>query len=223
MLLGAGVALAFAGACRELPSAVPLANAGGVIEDTGTDRDRRPFGEFDAATAQKEVKPSLPSPVRTAPAAAVEAPLDAGAPDAAVAVADAGTAAVSWNGDYFGSDKLVRHFDGEADDVELDDKAHTRVEQSGAALVVSIINSASSDVICALHATAQGATAALDPGQACFGDEGSTATVTEGHLSLTGDQLVLDFSGKVVENDEDDDDGDNLEFRLEYHFDGRRR
>jgi hypothetical protein len=210
-------------ACHELPSGVPLANAGGVLDDTGTERDRRPQAMFDSAAVQKEAKPSMASPVHGPPPVVAERPLDAGAPDAAVAAGDAGTTAVVWAGDYLGSDRLVRHFDGESDDVELDDKAHTRVEQSGSGtLVISIINSASSDVICTLRATAQGTTAALEPGQSCFGDEGSTATVTDGHLTLTADRLVLDLDGKVVENDEDDD-GDTLEFRLEYHFDGRRR
>ena len=222
--VGSSVVLLFIAACHELPSGVPLASVGGVLEDTGTDRDRRPLVEFDAAPAQKDSKPSVPLPLHGLPPTVVETPLDAGAPDAAVAASDAGTVVVGWAGDYFGSDRLVRHFDGEADDVELDDKAHTRIELSGtSALVISIVNSASNDVICSLRGTAQGATAVLEPGQSCFGDENSTATVTNGHLSLTADRLVLDFEGKVVENDEDDEDGDTLEFRLEYHFDGRRR
>ena len=223
MAVGSSAALWFLAACHELPSGVPLANAGGVLEDTGTERDRRPLPRLEAATPPRESKPSLPSPAHGPPPAALEATLDAGAPDGGIAATDAGSSAASWAGDYLGSDRLVRHFDGEADDVELDDKAHTRVEQSGTTnLVISIVNSASNDVICSLHASAQGASASLDPGQSCFGDENSTATVTDGHLSLGADRLVLDFNGKVVENDEDDEDGDTLEFRLEYHFDGRR-
>ncbi len=174
--------------------------------------------------AAPTAKPSSPPPAHSAPTTVAEAPVDAGAPDASALPQDGGAAAVAWAGDYYGSDRLVRHFDGEPDDVELDDKAHTRVEQTGPnVLVVSIINSASEEVICALHATAQGASASLDAGQSCFGDDGSTATVTDGHVSLTGDRLVLDFNGKVVENDGDDDDGDSLEFRQDYHFDGKRR
>ena len=222
--VAASLALSFIVACHELPSGVPLANAGGVIDDTGTERDRRPLARADTAAPQKESKPSQPSPARGAPPVALETPLDAGVPDGGVATGDAGSNTPSWAGDYFGSDRLVRHFDGESDDVELDDKAHTRVEQSGTSnLVIAIVNSASNDVICSLHASAQGASASLDPGQSCFGDEGSTATVTDGHVSLSADRLVLDFNGKVVENDEDGDDGETLEFRLEYHFDGRRR
>jgi hypothetical protein len=48
------------------------------------------------------------------------------------------------------------------------------------------------------------------------------ATVSDGRASLNGDRLVLDFKGKVVEKEPEDDD-DPLEFRLDYHFDGRRR
>ncbi len=221
--VGSSAALLFLAACHELPSGIPLANAGGVMEDTGTERDRRPLAHVDAPALQKEPKPSLPSPAHGPPPVAVEAPLDAGVPDGGVGASDAGSGTVTWAGDYFGSDRLVRHFDGEADDVELDDKAHTRIEQSGtSSLVISIVNSASNDVICSVRASAQGSSASLEPGQSCFGDEGSTATVTDGRVSLSADRLVLDFNGKVVENDEDDD-GDTLEFHLEYHFDGRRR
>lgn len=221
--LCAGVAL-FA-ACRALPSRVPLSNTGGVLEDTGTDRDRQPQDELGAATAVAVAKPAAPPAAHAAPAAA-ETPVDAGAPASPPATGDAGTAAVAWAGEYFGSDRLVRHFEGDPDDVELDDKAHTRVEQTGAnALVVSIVNSASGDVICALHATAQGATASLDTGQTCFGDENSTVTLTDGHVSLTGDRLVLDFNATVEASTGDDDgtDDDTVEFHLDYHFDGRKR
>lgn len=216
--------LAFLGACGALPSGVPLSNTGGVLEDTGTDRDRQPQAALALGGNSVESKPAAaPSPrVASAP---VEAPVDAGAPLAPVAAADGGVAVAAWAGDYFGSDRLTRHFEGEPDDVELDDKAHTRVEAPAPnTLVISIVNSASGELICALHATAQGASAALDAGQACFGDEGSTATVTDGRVTLVGDRLVLDFSGTVVANTGDDDtDDDAVEFHLDYHFDGHRR
>ncbi len=219
----AGFALVVA--CRTLPSSVPLSNSGGVLEDTGTDRDRQPPSALAAGTAVTEPKPAAPPPPRAASAPA-EAPVDAGAPAPSATAGDAGTAAVAWAGEYYGSDRLTRHFEGEPDDVELDDKAHTRVEQTAPnALVVSVVNSASGEVICALHATPLGATATLDAGQSCFGDEGSTATVTEGRVTLTGDRLVLDFKGTVEASTGDDDgtDDDTIEFHLDYHFDGRRR
>jgi len=216
-LLGLGVA------CRALPSAVPLSNTGGVLADTGTDRDRRPREAAETTVALGESKPARVISGRALGPSPAESPPDAGAPDASVTSGDAGTTA-GWSGEYYGSDKLVRHFDGEADDVELDDKAHTRVEEpSPGALVISIVNSATSDVICSLRATAHGTEASVEPGQSCFGDDGSTATVTDGRASINGDRLVLDFGGKVVENDDDDDDGTPGEFRLDYHFDGRRR
>ena len=49
----------------------------------------------------------------------------------------------------------------------------------------------------------------------------ATASLSHGRASLSGDKLVLDFTGKVEA--EADEDGDTIEFGLEYHFDGRRR
>jgi hypothetical protein len=220
-----GLGLALLLACQALPSGVPLANSGGVLDDTGTDRDRRPRVLSETVEVGSNDARSAPTGSPHAAAPASGDPLrDAGAPDGAVAEGDAGGLAIPWSGEYFGSDKLVRHFDGESDDVELDDKAHTRVEErNGGALVISIVNSATGDIICALHATAHGAQASLDAGQSCFGDDGSTATVTSGQASVSGDRLVLDFEGKVVENEDEDEDDDPVEFRLDYHFDGRRR
>jgi len=217
-------ALALVVACRALPSAVPLSNTGGVLEDTGTDRDRRSETALTAGPLSTEPKASLPAP-RTA-ALPQEAPADAGVAPPPVAAADGGAPVVTWAGEYYGSDRLARHFEGEPDDVELDDKAHTRVETTSSnALVITIVNSASGEVICALNATVQGGTATLDAGQSCFGDEGSTATVTDGRATLTADRLVLDFDGTVVASTGDDDgtDDDTIEFHLDYHFDGRRR
>jgi hypothetical protein len=217
--------LVLVGACRALPSAVPLSNTGGVLEDTGTDRDRQPQAPLALGAGSLDSKPAPPPPSRAAPAP-VEALPDAGAPAPPVAAGDGGVVAAAWAGDYFGNDRLTRHFEGEPDDVELDDKAHTRVEMPGPnTLLISIVNSASGDVICALRATAQGATATLDPSQECFGDENSTAAVADGRVTLAGDRLVLDFNGTVVAStgDDDDTDDDTIEFHLEYHFDGRRR
>jgi hypothetical protein len=216
-----GVALAVA-ACAELPSGVPLANSGGVLEDTGTDRDRHSLAASvsqsvavtpERASATAASKPAVSS---TSEAAAA----DAGAP--VLPDGDAAPASTHWAGDYYGSDKLVRHFEGDPDDVELDDKAHTRVEENkSGALVISIVNSATGDTICALRATAHGSDASFDPGQSCFGDDGATSRLSEGHASLSAERLSLDFKGDVSE--EADDDGDSLEFHLEYSFEGNRR
>ena len=209
-------------ACQGLPSSVPLSNTGGVLEDDGTTRDRRPRSEVAAATVTAPLPTSTPSASAHAPSPRAESLPDAGAPVATASAVDGGVTASAWPGEYYGSDKLVRHFEGDNDDVELDDKAHTRVEEpSPGALVISIVNSASGDTICALKATAHGNEAAIAPGQSCFSEEGASASVNSGHASVTGERLVLDFAGKIVT--EPDEDGDSIEFGLEYHFDGKRR
>jgi hypothetical protein len=209
--------------CQGLPSSVPLSNTGGVLEDDGTARDRRAHAGVAAAPVAALLPTSAAtSPAHLPPARGPESTPDAGAPAGSTGVADGGIAASPWAGEYYGSDKLVRHFEGDNDDVELDDKAHTRVEEpSPGAVVISIVNSATADTICTLKATAHGTEASVDPGQSCFSEEGASATVTSGHASVAGERLALDFSGKIVT--EPDEDGDTIEFELEYHFDGKRR
>ncbi len=183
--------------CQALPSGVPLANTGGVLEDNGTARDRRaqaaPLPSTDAVVSVAPVGTPRPGP-----SAVAQALPDAGAPPP-TSSEDAGVTVAGWAGDYYGNDKLVRHFEDEPDDVELDDKAHTRVEQrSSDSLVISIVNSASGETICALHATLHGTSASLDSGQSCFGEEGANASVTDGRITRDAERLSLDFSGKVV-------------------------
>jgi hypothetical protein len=217
-----GFVLALFCACQSLPSGVPLANTGGVLDDEGTAQDRKAPSALASATETALPKPGGASLPRSSPAASVEAAPDAGAPPATPSAGEAGTVASPWPGEYFGSDKLARRFEGGSDDVELDDKAHTRVEERApGALLISIVNSASGETICALRATAHGNDASVDSGQSCFSEEGATATLTDGHAALAGQRLTLDFSGKVVT--EPDEDGDSVEFGLDYHFDGTRR
>ncbi len=214
-----GLVVAFAG-CAGLPSSVPLADSGGVLDDTGTDRDRHSSPGLSDPLALASERASLPAPPKPAATAPVEVAADAGAP--ASVSADGAPVTAHWAGEYYGSDKLVRHFEGDPDDIELDDKAHTRIEEDKpGALVLSIVNSATGETICALRATAHGNEASFDPGQACFGDEGANARLSDGHATLNADRLTLDFKGDVSE--EADDDGDTLEFHLEYSFDGSRR
>lgn len=215
-------AVSLLAACQALPSPVPLANTGGVLDDDGTARDRRAGSESPSLSLGTAMPSAAPSLVRGAPTQAPEPLPSAGASASPANAADAGTSAVVWAGEYYGSDKLVRHFEGDADDVELDDKAHTRVEEpSPGSLLISIVNSATGDTICALKASAHGGEATVSDGQSCFSEQGATASLASGRATLSGDRLVLDFSGKVVT--EPDDDGDTIEFELEYHFDGRRR
>jgi hypothetical protein len=217
-----GVVLALA-ACQALPSSVPLANTGGVLTDDGTTRDRRASAKLPETpnVVLPSAGPNVTARSSAAPSSKEPAP-DAGSSTPPASTADAGTLAVVWAGEYYGSDKLVRHFEGDSDDVELDDKAHTRVEEpSPGTLLISIVNSATGETICALKATAKGGEATVNDGQSCFSEEGATASLSSGRASITGDRLVLDFAGKVEA--EADEDGDTIEFGLEYHFDGRRR
>jgi hypothetical protein len=214
-------ALLLLAACQALPSGVPLANTGGVLDDDGTARDRQARAPAPAADA---VLPSAGPSValRSGSSTGTEAPPAPSGSAMPASAADAGASTAVWAGDYYGSDKLVRHFEGDADDVELDDKAHTRVEEpSTSALLISIVNSATGDTICALKATVHGTEASVNEGQSCFGEQGATTSLVGGRAAIQAERLTLDFSGKVVS--EADEDGDTIEFELEYHFDGKRR
>lgn len=109
--------------------------------------------------------------------------------------------------------------------VEVDERAHTRVEAAGpAAIVISIVNSATGDVICPLHATTAGNRATIRARETCFGSPEQAAIVTDGRATLEGDRLVLDFRGHLDsrgEDEEEDDEGGPEEGT--YHFEGRRR
>jgi len=202
-------------ACQTLPSAVPLADTGGSMPSgVRADRDRRAAADDDADSGagpvdEVVVKAETPKPVEALPDAGTEAPL----PNAPTS-----EAGLKWPGEFVGSDRLVRKFEDGPDDVQLDDKARTRVEQpSSSSLVISIVNSASGDVICALRASVSGNRATLDAGQTCFGAEGAGARISEGHATIDGDRLVLDFESSIEESDEEPGEHDS------YHFDGTRR
>jgi hypothetical protein len=213
------VAFCAAVACRSLPSAVPLSDLGGAVPAPGAnDRDRRSVtlaekgaggeaGEEIVVTA--EAKASIP---------ASDAGVADSGPDAAVE--KSAGASLQWPGEYYGSDRFVRRMESQPDDVQVDDKARTRVEQpSPSSLLISVVNSLTGDVICALKAGVQGAEATLEPGQSCFAGEGLEAEVTSGQAKLSGDTLTLDFEGKVEGEDEDEQSSG----KDTYHFEGRRR
>jgi len=204
-------------ACQTLPSAVPLADTGGSLPRsarTDRDRERRTASNDDGAsgagtTDEIVVKADEPKPV--------EGAADAGTP-AALPSSPASDAGPQWPGEYVGSDRLVRKFEDGPEDVQLDDKARTRVEQpSPSSVLISIINSSNGDVICALRASVSGNRATLEAGQSCFGADEAAARISEGHATLDGDRLVVEFEGSVEESDED------LAERDSYHFDGTRR
>jgi hypothetical protein len=201
-------------ACRTLPSAVPLADTGGSLAAARPDRDRRAeVGDLGAAGAE----PVQEVVVKAEAAKAADTTVDAGTP-AALPSAPASEASPRWPGEYVGSDRLVRKFEDGPDDVQLDDKARTRVEQpTPSSLVISIINSATGEVICPLRASVSGNSATLETGQTCFGEEDSGARISEGHAKLEGDRLVLEFEGSIEETDENPGERDS------YRFDGTRR
>lgn len=201
-------------ACQVLPSAVPLADTGGSsasVAGTGSDRraDAADVGSGgEAPTQEVVVQAEEPKPAASS--------ADAG-PSDALPSAPAADEAPSWPGEYVGSDRLVRKFDEGPDDVQLDDKARTRVEQpNSSAVTISIINSASGDVICALRASVSGNRATLEPGQTCFGEEDYGALISAGHATLDGDRLVVEFEASVEESESPGE-------RDSYHFDGTRR
>jgi hypothetical protein len=154
-----------------------------------------------------------------------QATADGGATDAAAPGADAG-AEPTWPGEYYGSVRFAwRGADGR-EMVEVDDRAHTRVESAGPkSVVISVVNSATGEVICPLKASTAGNRATIRPGETCFGSPGQAAIVTDGRATLEGDRLVLDFRGYLEpagdEEEEEDDEGAREEGT--YHFEGRRR
>lgn len=205
-------------ACQTLPSALPLADTGGNVPSAvRADRDghrRADASDEGAAGAgvmdEIVVKADDPKPAETLP--------DAGTPAVLPTAPSSTDAVVRWPGEYVGSDRLVRKFDEGPEDVQLDDKARTRVEQPNpTALVISIINSSNGDVICALRASVSGNRATVEAGQTCFGEEDSGARISKGNATLDGDRLVVEFEGSIEESDEDIAEHDS------YHFDGTRR
>jgi hypothetical protein len=214
--------------CQRLPSLVPLADSGGVTLEPSARIDRRAAGttgRVDSADDEESEADEI--------AVTVEAPRaemavsDAGvATDAAAPAGDAG-APPSWPGEYYGSDRFVwRNGDGR-EMVEVDDRAHTRVEVTGAnELVISVVNSATGDVICPLRATTAGNRATIRARETCFGSAEQAAIVTDGRATVDGDRLVLDFRGHLEAgggDDDDDDDGESGPQEGTYHFEGRRR
>jgi hypothetical protein len=213
--------------CQRLPSLTPLADTGGTELEPSARVDRRSSGQPSRLEEEAEDEADAEDFDVTVEVAATDlAKPDAGAAtDAGGAVGDAGVEP-NWPGEYYGSDRFAwRGADGR-EMVEVDDRAHTRVEADGPkAIVISVVNSATGDVICPLHATTLGNRATIRPKETCFGSPDQAAIVTDGRATLDGDRLVLDFRGHLDSSsggdDDDDDDGGHEEGT--YHFDGRRR
>jgi hypothetical protein len=217
------LALLVVAGCQRLPSLVPLSDSGGTELDPSARVDRRASGtgvSVEEADADEDDADEFAVTVQ-ASQGELATPDGGTVTDAAVPAGDAGVAP-SWPGEYYGSDRFAwRGADGR-EMVEVDDRARTRVETDGpTAVVITIVNSATGDVICPLHATTAGNRATIRPRETCFGSAEQPAIITDGHATLEGDRLVLDFRGHLDSSGGDDDDGGPEQGS--YHFEGRRR
>lgn len=219
------LALVLLASCQRLPSLTPLADSGGADVAPSSRVDRRALGGGSNVDEQEAEEDGAEEFVVTAQVTGVELGVpDAGAAtDGAAPPADAGPEP-TWPGEYYGSDRFAwRGADGR-EMVEVDDRAHTRVETNGPkAIVISIVNSATGDVICPLNATTSGNRATIQRRETCFGSPDQAAIVTDGRATLDGDRLVLDFRGHLDSTGEDDEDEEGGREEGSYHFDGRRR
>lgn len=206
-------------ACATLPSAVPLADSSGGVLSVSPGRDRRPRGETREASVSVESED-----------ADDEVEIEADAEEEAteevtvVASADAGEncdgGAVSWPGEYYGSDRMTTKFEELPPHTMTDDKAHTRVELGkGDRVVISIVDSSKGDVMCALNATVDGADATLELGQTCFGQGDTAPDIMSGSARIECDRLTLDLTAATeIELEDDVHAGE-----IDYHFEGKRR
>jgi hypothetical protein len=208
-------------ACAALPSAVPLADSSGGIVPASAGRDRRPRSDAgsawvaveDVEDAGDETPEDEPSKV-----AAKETSADVSVDAGVGCNKDSG--AVTWPGDYYGSDRMTTSFEGLPPNTMTDDKAHTRVEQGrGDRIVISVIDSSKGDVMCALNATVDGASATLERGQTCFGQGDNAPDIISGSARVECDRLTFELSAATeIELEDDVQPGE-----IDYHFEGTRK
>jgi len=209
------VSLAFA--CGALPSAIPLADVGKgrEFEDGALSRNRvapeRKSRIIDSDSSDFDADETIAVVAADAGDAG-----DAGALDAGVATSDAGEAGLRWAGEYFGNDRHATRISGKTEDLELDDKAHTRVEEPtpGVALI-SLVSSASGEVICSMKNRVTGNRAELEPGESCPPLRLLSPLTLEGSDKLDGDTLVVELEGRGSFPAGD--------VEVEYRFEGKRR
>jgi hypothetical protein len=210
--------------CQRLPTLVPLSDSGGSTLEPSARIDRRASDRADDAEGEEDDDSTADEIVVSAAPAIAPPGLDGGTTsgaDASVPATDAGVEA-SWPGEYYGRDRFAWRGPDGREMVEVDERAHTRVELAGSSgIVISIVNSATGEVICPLNATTAGAQATIRAGETCFGTPDQPAVVTDGRATLEGDRLILDFRGELEssEGEEEEDAGGEGS----YHFDGRRR
>lgn len=214
--------LSLVAACRALPSAIPLADVGTgrEFEDGALSRNRvatadrkSGAGDFDSSDIDADETIAIV-------AADAGDTADAGVPEAGVASSDAGDAGSRWAGEYFGKDRHASRISGKTEEVELDDKAHTRVEETSPGVaVISLVSSASGEVICALKHRVTGDRAALEPGEFCPPLRLMSPLTVEGSAKLDGEALVVELEGhgKFPVGDE------TIDIDVEYRFEGKRR
>jgi hypothetical protein len=220
--LRSALVLAFVfGACRALPSAIPLADTGEAraFDEGALGRNRVPLSARQDSVAESDDDSSDTAETIAVVVSAPDAG-DAGAVEAGAPASDAGNAGGRWAGEYFGSDRHVLSASGEPDKVEIDDKAHTRVEEpSPGVAVVSLVSSSDGTVICALRTKVTGNRAELEPGAACPGLFLMPPLAVEGFAKLDGDALAVELEG----HGKFPAGADTIEMDVEYHFTGKRR
>ena len=108
--LRSALVLAFAfGACRALPSAMPLADTGvaRVFDEGALGRNRGPLSERKGGVAVSDDESSFDADETIQVVASVPDAGDAGAVEAGALSSDAGNVGGRWAGEYFGSDRHV--------------------------------------------------------------------------------------------------------------------
>jgi hypothetical protein len=210
------------GACRALPSAIPLADTGEAraFDEGALGRNRVSLSERQGVVDDTDDESSFHADETVEIAASIVDAGDAGAVEAGAPASDAGKADGRWAGEYFGSDRHVLRASGEPDKIELDDKARTRVEEpSPGVAVVSLVSSSDGQVICALRTKVTGNRAELEPGASCPGLFLMPPLAVEGSAKLEGDTLEVDLEG----HGEFPAGSNTVEMEVEYHFNGKRR
>jgi hypothetical protein len=206
------------GACRALPSASPLADVGegrefedGALSINRVASPDRKSGFDDSDSSDLDADETI----SVVAAGRVDAG-DAGVPEAGLLTSDAGDGGPRWAGEYFGKDRHTTRISGKTEDEELDDKAHTRVEETapGVALI-SLVSSASGEVICSMKHRATGNRAELEPGESCPPLRLLAPLTLEGTAKLEGDTLVVSLQGRGTFPAGD--------VEVEYSFEGKRR
>jgi len=221
--LRSALVLAFAfGACRALPSAIPLADTGEAraFDEGALGRNRVSLSERLGRGSESDDDSSFDADETVEIVASVPDAGDAGAVDAGVLASDSDAGGGRWAGEYFGSDRHVLRASGESDKIEVDDKAHTRVDEpSPGVAVVSLVSSSDGQVICALRTKVTGNRAELEAGAACPALFLMPPLAVEGSVELEGDTLEIDLEG----HGEFPAGSDTIEMGVEYHFEGKRR